>query len=108
MISKEKRENNQIVQKRLSREHLTRQINNVLKEYSKTRNKFLRSHSARVNFITSIYETTKDIHKTQHMTGHKSLGSIQRYIHSSLSDEDRINFEIEAFCKSEEKTKNNN
>jgi site-specific recombinase XerD len=72
--------------KPISREHLTRQVNFVLKQYSQNENKFIRSHSARVSMITDTYNMTKDILLAKNLVGHKNIKSTELYIQNSLSE----------------------
>ena len=78
-----------MIQKPISREHLTRQINDILKVFSSRKDKYVRSHSARVSLITDLYETTKDIETTKNIVGHKNIKSTEIYIQSQLSEENK-------------------
>ncbi len=68
----------------LSREHLTRRINNYFKNYGKKVNKNLLSHSCRISFVTRIVEKF-GIETARQMVGHVNISTTQGYSRSMMT-----------------------
>lgn len=60
----------------VSREHLTREMNSLIREYGKTVQKTLLSHSCRVSFITRVCKTA-GIEAARAMVGHAHISTTQ-------------------------------
>lgn len=67
-----------------SREHLTRELNNVIKAYGFSVHKTLLSHSCRVSFITRICKTN-GIEAARAMVGHANISTTQVYNRNYLT-----------------------
>jgi site-specific recombinase XerD/transposase InsO family protein len=68
----------------LSREHLTRRINDYFKSYGKKVNKNLLSHSCRIAFVTRIVEKF-GIEIARQMVGHVNISTTQGYSRSMMT-----------------------
>jgi integrase len=74
----------------LSRSHLTREINKILKDFCKERkiSSNWTSHSFRVTVATAISKE-KGILKAKEYLGHKSIQSTQHYVRDTLTSEEK-------------------
>jgi len=68
----------------LSREHITRRLNNHLRDYGKSVNKEITSHSFRISYVTRIVESY-GIEVARQMVGHVNVSTTQNYSRSNLS-----------------------
>jgi len=68
----------------LSREHLTRRINNLMREYGKKVGKELTSHSCRISYVTRYVEKF-GIDVARQMVGHVNVSTTQNYSRSMLT-----------------------
>lgn len=68
----------------VSREHLTRELNSLIKEYGVTVHKTLLSHSCRVSFITRVCKNS-GIEAARAMVGHAHISTTQVYNRNYLS-----------------------
>ena len=73
-----------------------RLVNKFLKPFSEKHNLILKSHSFRVNFVTSLLKKT-EIQHAQQMTGHKDVRSTIASNRYSLSGQDRDKILNDAF-----------
>ena len=72
----------------MSREHLTRRLNEHLREYGKKVNKELTSHSCRISFVTRFVEKF-GIEVARQMVGHVNVSTTQNYSRSNLTARQR-------------------
>jgi site-specific recombinase XerD/transposase InsO family protein len=75
----------------LSREHLTRRINNLMRLYGKKVNKELTSHSCRISFVTR-YVQEFGIDVARQMVGHVNVSTTQNYSRSMLTPRQKAGY----------------
>jgi len=78
----------------ISREHLTREMNSILKIVSSKTGKYLRTHSCRASFITDMTNFSNNILTAKTMVGHEKLSSTERYTRGDLSAAKKENWRI--------------
>lgn len=72
----------------VSREHLTREMNGLIRNYGLTVNKHLLSHSCRVSFITRVCQTA-GIEAARTMVGHAHIATTNVYNRNYLNNRAR-------------------
>lgn len=75
----------------LSREHLTRRLNDEMREYGKQVNKELTSHSCRISYVTRYVEKF-GIDVARQMVGHVNISTTQNYSRSMLTARQKAGF----------------
>lgn len=66
--------------KPISREHLDREINKLLRILSEKTGKNLKSHSFRIGLLNQLWDDTKDIRFVQYAIGHTSVQTTEGYL----------------------------
>ena len=76
--------------KKLRREVITTNINNVIHKVSRifSGQPNITSHSFRIGYITQLWKYTKDIEFVKQTIGHRRLDTIYTYV-NKLSDQER-------------------
>lgn len=72
----------------ISREHLTRTINKILKQAGAILNKNLKSHSFRIGMATAVTEHYT-IYEAQAILGHARIATTEKYVQSRLTKKDK-------------------
>ena len=66
--------------KSVSREHLTREVNVILRTYFSDNDINIKSHSFKVSFINDYWTLTKDLELVRQLIGHETIATTQRYV----------------------------